>query len=482
MAEITRLKSAVNFLKGTKAQYNALTSAQKNENTFYYLSDANELYLGTIKLSNLDDAADAMAKAGVNEQEITKIKATLSTLTGDGAGDSIQGMIDTAASNINSKIGDLADLTTEAKGTLVAAINEVEADAKNALDASIVSVRKASAAQAGYSATYYVTQNGVDVGAAINIPKDMVVSSGEVVKDPSGQAAGTYILLTLANATNDKLYINVEDLVDIYTGGNSTYITTSVNSNNQLIATLKSSSIDEAALADSAVTTNKIKAANVTKDKLETSVQTSLGYADIAVKSITTGTNSSGASTITYTNVKGGTTTVELAGLGDLAYVNKQTIDSQISSTETTLKGLIDANSKDIETNATDITTLDKKVDSQKTALEEAISAAETNANDYTNTQISNASGNYATAAQGKKADTAVQPENITSGVTKGTIKVNSTEVAVTGLQDAAYVTVQSLTNTASGLATAAQEAAIASANQYTEDALNTYLVWGSIA
>jgi hypothetical protein len=482
MAEITRLKSAVNFLKGTQAQYNALTSAQRNENTFYYLSDVNELYLGTIKLSNLADAEDAMTKAGINEQEITKIKATLSTLTGDGTSDSIQGMIDTATSDINSKIGDLANLTTDAKNNLVAAINEAEADAKKALSGSVVSVTKASVAQDGYSATYYVTQNGVDVGVPINIPKDLVVSAGEVVKNPSGQTAGTYIVLTIANKENSKLYINVEDLVDIYTGGDSTYITTSVNSNNQLLATLKSGSIDETALADSAVTTNKIKKANVTKDKLESSVQTSLDYADVAIKGITTGTNSSGASTITYTNVKGGETTVELAGLGDLAYVNKKTIDDQISSTEKTLKGLIDANTNAIDTNATDITALDGKVDSQKTTLEAAISAAETDANSYTDTAISNAAGNYATAAQGKKADSAVQPGNITSGSTEGTIKVNSTEVAVTGLQDAAYTTVKELTATATDLANAAKTEAIASANQYTEDALNTCLVWGSIA
>jgi hypothetical protein len=391
-------------------------------------------------------------------------------------------MIDTATSDINSKIGDLANLTTDSKNNLVAAVNAANDKAKKALNESVVSVTKSNVAQDGYSATYYVTQNGIDVGDPINIPKDLVVSAGEVVKNPSGQTAGTYIVLTIANKENSKLYINVEDLVDIYTGGDSTYITTSVNSNNQLLATLKSGSIDETALADSAVTTNKIKKANVTKDKLESSVQTSLDYADVAIKGITTGTNSSGASTITYTNVKGGETTVELAGLGDLAYVNKKTIDDQISSTEKTLKNLIDANTNAIDTNATDITALDGKVDSQKTTLEAAINAAETDANSYTDTAISNAAGNYATAAQGKKADSAVQPGNITSGSTEGTIKVNSTEVAVTGLQDAAYTTVKELTATATDLANTAKTEAIASANQYTEDALNTCLVWGSIA
>ena len=64
-----------------------------------------------------------------------------------------------------------------------------------------------------YSAVYHLTKNGVNVGAAINIPKDIVVKSGTVETDPTGKPAGTYLVLTLANATEDKIYINVGDLI-----------------------------------------------------------------------------------------------------------------------------------------------------------------------------------------------------------------------------------------------------------------------------
>ena len=37
----------------------------------------------------------------------------------------------------------------------------------------------------------------------------MVVKSGAVETNPTGQPAGTYLVLTLANATEDKIYINV---------------------------------------------------------------------------------------------------------------------------------------------------------------------------------------------------------------------------------------------------------------------------------
>lgn len=75
---------------------------------------------------------------------------------------------------------------------------------------------------------YYVASNTeTAVGAKINIPKDMVVSSGEVkvvatANDPyDGAAIGDkYIELTIANAAEDKLYIPVNDLVGVYTNGN----------------------------------------------------------------------------------------------------------------------------------------------------------------------------------------------------------------------------------------------------------------------
>ena len=46
---------------------------------------------------------------------------------------------------------------------------------------------------------------------------------------------------------------------------------------------------------------------------------------------------------------------------------------------------------------------------------------------------------NYATAAQGTKADTALQKADITSGTANGAIAVDGTDVAVKGLNSAAY-------------------------------------------
>lgn len=70
-----------------------------------------------------------------------------------------------------------------------------------------------------YAAIYHLTKDGTNTGAAINIPKDLFVKSGEIVDNPAGQPTGKYIKLTLQNQT-DPIYINVADLVDAYTAGN----------------------------------------------------------------------------------------------------------------------------------------------------------------------------------------------------------------------------------------------------------------------
>lgn len=118
------------------------------------------------------------------------------------------------------------DLATQAE--LISAYNEltsmIHADESNLS----VDVVKQDTAENGYASTYYITQGGAQVGVKINIPKDMVISSGSLktvttADEPyAGAAVGDkYIELVLANATNDKIYIPVNDLFDSYTSGSS---------------------------------------------------------------------------------------------------------------------------------------------------------------------------------------------------------------------------------------------------------------------
>ena len=122
----------------------------------------------------------------------------------------------------------------------------------------------------------------MEIGA-IDIPKDLVVTSGSVVsgtwagdKFTEGTGTGTAIKLVIANG--NTLYINAATLVDVYTAQqNAAEVQLSIDQKNNVIS---------ATIVDNAVTTTKIKDGNVTKTKLENAVQTSLGKADTSVQSV----------------------------------------------------------------------------------------------------------------------------------------------------------------------------------------------------
>lgn len=79
----------------------------------------------------------------------------------------------------------------------------------------------------GYSKTYTFTQGGIEIGK-IDIPKDLVVKSGSVVKGnwndgvftENVSGSGTALKLVIANKEETPIYINTLDLVKDHTGGN----------------------------------------------------------------------------------------------------------------------------------------------------------------------------------------------------------------------------------------------------------------------
>lgn len=119
-----------------------------------------------------------------------------------------------------------------------------------------------------FAAIYHLTKGGVNTGAAINIPKDMVVKSGVVVTNPEGQPEGTYIELTLQNVA-DPLYIDVTTLIE--------YVTSGSKAGDQIMVTVSEDHKVTATLADG----------SVTKAQLVAEVQTSLGNADTALAKAT---------------------------------------------------------------------------------------------------------------------------------------------------------------------------------------------------
>lgn len=282
----------VKFLQGTQAGYDALVEAGSvNANTFYFTTD--NLYLGTLKLTSGSDITSVLTRLTQAETDID---------------------------DIETAVGTLSSLTTTEKGNLVGAINEVLQKVEDAKTASAVSIEE-DTTNSLYAKVYTVKQGTNTIGT-INIPKDMVVSSGTVETNPDDDHQGTFIVLTLANATADKIYIEVGTLVDIYTAQqNATQVQLAINAaTREISATIVAGSITSAELAADAVTTVKIADGNVTYAKLAADVQTSLGKADSAVQSVVEGTTNGTIS------VDG--TAVAVHGLGDAAFKASTAFDA----------------------------------------------------------------------------------------------------------------------------------------------------------
>lgn len=115
---------------------------------------------------------------------------------------------------------------------------------------------------------------------------------------------------------------------------------------------------------------------------------------------------------------------------------------SEVDLTNYALKTYVDQAESDAV--ATAGTNADSKIatkvgDIGSSTVKDYVDQAETDAVNSAKSYADGLSSNYATAAQGAKADTALQKADITSGTANGTISVDGTDVAVKGLGSAAY-------------------------------------------
>lgn len=101
----------------------------------------------------------------------------------------------------------------------------------------------------------YTLKQGETTIGTINIPKDMVVADGSVVKGTfagdgsfTESSTGKDVALKLIIANSDKaVYINVKDLASVYTGGTTADITVDVSDTGEITATLSQTVKDQLA-------------------------------------------------------------------------------------------------------------------------------------------------------------------------------------------------------------------------------------------
>lgn len=76
--------------------------------------------------------------------------------------------------------------------------------------------------------------NNSEVIATVNLPKEQFLKSAEIVVNPEGQPEGKYLMMTFSveGDADQVVYINVNDLVDVYTAGGGIKIENNVISIN----------------------------------------------------------------------------------------------------------------------------------------------------------------------------------------------------------------------------------------------------------
>lgn len=234
------------------------------------------------------------------------------------------------------------------------------------------SMKKLDTATSGMSASYQLTKDGAGIGVIIDIPKDMVVESGTVETYitghlPAGVAEpGTYIVLTLANATSDKLYIPASGLIEYVTSGSS-----------------KDDAIQINVTADTHKVTATVKEGSLTKTMLSTEVQGLLDKANTAVQAITTGS--------TNGTISVDSKDVEVKGLADAAYATVASLNTTAEGYANTAKAAVIGNAETDTADSKTIEGVKKYAHGQAVAAQEgATKAAEKLVNDldFTDTAV----------------------------------------------------------------------------------------------
>lgn len=168
------------------------------------------------KVGDIPQGATATTVVGYAAEVAGSVASDLATLE--------ESLADVATSGAAADVS-VADTAGKFDGTNVEAVlTELAGMISDAESADAVTVEKSTTVE-GVAARYTFKQGGTPIAnAVIDIPKDMVVESGEVVTDPEGHPKGTYLKLVLANAEETEIFIDVTTLIEYVTGGETAEI------------------------------------------------------------------------------------------------------------------------------------------------------------------------------------------------------------------------------------------------------------------
>lgn len=273
----------VKFLTGTYAQYKGL--ATKDANTLYFIE--GQLFKGETSYTNQIEVVDTLpitmvaGKVYVNttDKSVTYYDGTASTVV---VPETVAAIGDSTADTALASVKAIKDFVAAEMAKIPAAVDytvTITDETAGAGEKSKQTIKQGKAGEEttvgtitvpdlvmtvketpteGYLKTYQFTY-GTGTTFEVDIPKDLVVTAGEVIvvsddAPVTGLTNGTYLKLTIANQTT-PVYIDVKDLADVYTGKTETTgVSVAISASNEISATLVGKAVAEENLADALAT------------------------------------------------------------------------------------------------------------------------------------------------------------------------------------------------------------------------------------
>lgn len=255
---------------------NVLTSADSVDGSIAKLiKSAIEALDGSATIATVADGVVTI-KGGVKEvdgilsQDADKSDITLAKVATTGKAEDVSVAAKSQAATDDHAAYELAAGTAQATAEGFAQdIADLDAAVKAAKVAGKVTLTKAATADEGYAATYVFAQGGEALDTTdgkltkINIPKDFLVKSGELktvteAGKPYADAkvGDKYIDFVInvkeGSATDEHMYIPVNDLFDSYTSGSATgdmVVVTVDNDTNKISAAITDGTVTRAKIA-----------------------------------------------------------------------------------------------------------------------------------------------------------------------------------------------------------------------------------------
>ena len=466
----------VKFISCTAAAY---AGAAKDEGTLYFLSDTRQIMKGSVPFGG------GIYKAVESYPETGEIN-TIYVNTADGSakfwnnGNGYTVLVKPSATALSGSGDNLHLPTTKAV---------IDYVTQKVADLEVSAITKRVTALEGK-----VDVEKVSTAISAGVTEAKGYTDTEVAKKANKSHTHVLADITNAGALAGKSKVAETDL--------ETALATKINGKANKATTLAGYGISDAytkAQADSAITTAVANAGHLKREIVEALPAVSAADAH-TIYMVGSGAGSETSNYKEYMLVNGkfeliGDSKVDLTNYATKTEVSTAKSEAISTAADDATSKANAAKTAAIEAAATDATTKANKAkedavataatdatDKADKAKTDAIAAAAKDATAKADKALTDAKTyanglgkNYATAAQGAKADTALQAADIAEGATNGSIAVKGTNVKVHGLGSAAYTAATAYD--AAGTATSKANKALTDAKAYTD----TALTWGTL-